>query len=62
MPTDPDDIRVYAEHLRRDAETYFADVEHDFRCLDHEGRNVFGQACRVSEGYARVLELQGEAE
>ena len=62
MPADPDDIRGYAELLRRDAEPRFADVEHYFRCLDHERRNVFGQARGVSEGHARVLELQGEAE
>ncbi|MDO6732892.1 hypothetical protein Q4577_23035 [Marinovum sp. 2_MG-2023] len=31
MPTDPDDVRAYADLLRREAETYFADVEQYFR-------------------------------
>ena len=61
MPTDPDDIRTYVELLRRDAETYFTDVEHYFRCLDQERREVFDQARDVSEGFARVLEFQGRA-
>ncbi|SFR57201.1 hypothetical protein SAMN04488002_3327 [Litoreibacter janthinus] len=34
MPTDPDDVRAYADLMRRDAEVYFADVERYFRCLD----------------------------
>jgi hypothetical protein len=58
MPTNADDVRAYADLLRRDAETYFAEVERYFRCLDQERREVFEQARAVSEGYARVLELQ----
>ncbi len=57
MPTDPDDVRAYADLLRRDAEAYFAEVEQYFRCQDQERREVFEQAREVSEGYARVLEI-----
>ena len=57
MPTDPDDVRSYADLLRRDAEMYFTDVERYFRCLDQQRREVFDQAREVSGGYARVLEL-----
>lgn len=57
MPTDPDDVRAYADLLRRDAETYFIDVERYFRCLDQQRREVFEQARVVSGDYARVLEF-----
>ncbi|MEP1308033.1 MAG: hypothetical protein ABJK80_01185, partial [Marinomonas sp.] len=59
MPTDPDDVRAYAYLLRRDAKTYFTDVERYFRCLDRQRREVFEQARVVSGDYARVLEIQG---
>lgn len=49
MTTDPVDVRAYADLLRRDAETYFDDVEQYFRCQDEELRKVFGQAHKVSE-------------
>ncbi|WP_412553506.1 hypothetical protein [Shimia sp. MIT1388] len=62
MPTNADDVRDYADLLRRDAETYFADVERYFRCLDQQRREVFDQARVASEDYARVLELlEGES-
>lgn len=60
MPTDADDVRAYADLLRRDAEAYFADVENYFRCQDQERREVFVQAREFSEAYARLLELEAE--
>ncbi|WP_254441794.1 MULTISPECIES: hypothetical protein [unclassified Ruegeria] len=61
MPTNADDVRAYADLLRRDAETYFADVERYFRCLDQQRREVFDQARAASEDYARFWELlEGE--
>ena len=57
MPTDADGVWAYADLLRRDAETYFDDVEQYFRCQDEERREVFEQARAVSEDYARVLEI-----
>jgi hypothetical protein len=57
MPTDPDDVRAYANLLRRDAEAYFDDAEQYFRCQDQERREVFEQVRAVSEDYARVLEV-----
>jgi len=57
MPTDSDDVRAYADLLRRDAEAYFADVERYFFCLDQQRREVFEQARAASEDYARVLEV-----
>ncbi|AVO39874.1 hypothetical protein C6Y53_17480 [Pukyongiella litopenaei] len=58
MPTNADDVRAYADLLRRDAETYFTNVERYFRCLDQQRREVFEQARVVSGDYARVLELE----
>jgi hypothetical protein len=60
IPTDPDDVRPYADLLRRDAETYFTDVEQYFRCQDQERGEVFVQARKFSEAYARLLELEAE--
>ena len=57
MPTDSDDVRAYADLLRRDAEAYFDDAEQYFRCQDQERREVFEQARAVNEDYARVLEI-----
>lgn len=57
MPTNASDVRAYANLLRRDAETYFTDVERYFRCLDQQRREVFEQARVVSGDYARVLEF-----
>lgn len=59
MPTDPDDVRAYADLLRRDAETYFDDVEQYFRCQAEERREVFGQARKMSEDYAQIFEILG---
>ena len=57
MPTNADDVRAYADLLRRDAETYFTDVERYFCCLDQQMREGFEQARVVSGDYARVLEF-----
>jgi len=57
MAANPDVVRAYADLLKRDAETYFFDVERYFRCRELERREVIGQAHEVSEGYARVLEV-----
>jgi hypothetical protein len=59
MPTDADDVRAFSGLLRRDAETYFDDVEQYFRCQDDERREVFEQAREASENYACVLEVLG---
>ncbi len=57
MPTNADDVRAYADLLRRDAETYFTNVERYFRCLDQQRREVFDQARAASEDYACVMEI-----
>ena len=57
MPTDPDDVRAYADLLRRDAEAYFDDAEQYFRCQDQERRDVFEQAREVSKNYESALDV-----
>lgn len=49
MPTNTDEVQEYADLLRREAETYFTDVERYFRCLDQQRREVFDQARVASE-------------
>jgi hypothetical protein len=56
VPTRVEDIRVYSELLRRDVETYFADVQRYFHCIDAERGEVFNEAGSVTEEYQRVLE------
>lgn len=56
VPERVDDIRAYSDLLRRDIETYFADVQRYFRCIDTERGEVFAEAGRVTEEYQRVFE------
>ena len=56
MPADPEDIRVYADLLRRDMEAYFGDVERHFRCQDVQRSEVFEEVKQASETYSRVLD------
>jgi hypothetical protein len=60
LPADPADIRTYADILRADFETYFADAQAYFRCFEQERNRAFVDAQEVTEAYARMLELLGE--
>ena len=55
-PSSPEDMRIYADLIRVDFETYIADVQEYFRCLDAERARVFAEAQEVSEDYGRFLE------
>lgn len=57
VPERAEDIRAYSELLRRDVETYFADVQRYFRCIDAERGEVFVEAGRVTEEFERVLDI-----
>jgi len=48
-------MRAYADLIRSDFESYIADVQHYFRCLDTERARAFVEAREVSEDYARFL-------
>jgi len=56
VPADPEGIRVYADLLRRDMETYFGDAERYFRCQDVQRSEVFEEVRLASEAYGRVFE------
>lgn len=60
LPTDPADIRAYAELLRRNFETYFAEAQIFFRCMEQVRRAVFDEAQHVTDDYARMIEVVGE--
>nr|WP_245964011.1 hypothetical protein [Roseibaca ekhonensis] len=55
MPQSQDDMRTYAELIRADFETYIANVQDYFRCVDEERARAFAEAREVSEGYGRFL-------
>ena len=56
VPSDPDAQREFAALIRGDFETYMADVQEYFRCLDAERARAFEEARKVSEEYGRFLQ------
>lgn len=54
-------MRLYADLLRADFETYIADVQVYFRCLDAERARAFTEARNVSEDYGRFQRAQDRA-
>lgn len=60
IPTDPADIRAYADLLQQDFEAYFADAQAYFRCMEQERQRVFREAQDVTEAYGWMIEVVGE--
>lgn len=56
VPDDPQAQREYADLISQDFETYIADVQEYFRCLDTERNRAFEEAREVSEEYGRFLQ------
>ena len=56
VPADLESIRIYADLLRRDMETYFGDAESYFRCQDVQRSEVFEEVRLASEAYGRGFE------
>ena len=56
LPQSREDMRLYADLLRADFETYIAEVQTYFRCLDDERARAFVEAREVSEEYGRLVE------
>ncbi len=48
-------MRTYANLIRGDFESYIADVQDYFRCLDEERARAFVEAREVSEEYGRFV-------
>lgn len=55
LPQSQDDMWTYADLIREDFETYIADVQDYFRCVDEERARAFAEAREVSEEYGRFL-------
>ena len=60
VPTDPQDVQEYRDLIGRDFETYIADIQAYFRCLEEERARAFEEAREVSEEYGRFLRITGE--
>ena len=59
VPSDPTAAREFADLIRADFETYLADVQSYFQCLDAERSRAFNEAREVSEEYGRFIETVG---
>lgn len=57
VPTDPQDVQEYRDLIGRDFETYIADIQSYFRCLEEERARAFEEAREVSHEYGRFLEI-----
>jgi hypothetical protein len=53
LPQSREDMRRYADLLRADFETYIAEVQTYFRCLDEERARAFVEAREVVEQYGQ---------
>ena len=60
VPTDPQDVQEYRDLIGRDFETYIADIQAYFRCLEEERARAFEEAREVSEEYGRFLLITGD--
>lgn len=56
VPSDSEAQQEFADLIRQDFETYIADVQEYFRCLDTERARAFKEAGEVSEEYGRFLQ------
>lgn len=57
VPSDPRDVRAYADLLRQDFETYIAEFEAYMRCLDIEWARAFQEGQAVVREYGLFQEL-----
>ncbi len=60
VPTDPDDVQEYRDLIGRDFETYIADIQAYFRCLEEERVRAFEEAREVSQEYELFLKIRGQ--
>ena len=61
LPQSSAAMRAYADLLRRDFETYLADIQAYFRCLDTERDRAFREAARVTAQYGAFLDALRKA-
>lgn len=60
VPTDPQDVQEYRDLIGADFETYIADIQSYFQCLEEERARAFEEAREVSQEYGRFLGIVGE--
>lgn len=60
VPTDPKDVQEYRDLIGRDFETYIADIQSYFLCLEEERARAFEEAREVSEEYGRFMQITKE--
>ena len=60
VPHDPETQREFEDLIRQDFETYIADVQEYFRCLDTERARAFQEARKMSEEYGRFLQKMSQ--
>ncbi|SOC21498.1 hypothetical protein SAMN05877809_1175 [Rhodobacter sp. JA431] len=53
LPSSKEDMHLYADLIRGDFETYIAEVQDYFRCMDEERSRTFVEAKEASEDYGR---------
>lgn len=56
VPQDMAAAREYANLIRKDFETYLAEIGTYFRCLDVERARAFAEAEEVAEEYGRFID------
>lgn len=56
LPQAREDMRIYSDLIRGDFETYIAEVQDYFRCIDEERARAFSEAREVSEDYGRFID------
>ena len=60
VPTDPQDVQEYRDLIGRDFETYIAEIQSYFQCLEEERARAFQEEREVTEEYGRFLEIVRE--
>ena len=60
VPTDPQDVQEYRDLIGRDFESYIADIQSYFRCLEEERVRAFEEAREVSQEYGRFLQITSD--
>ena len=56
LPQARSDMRNHSDLIREDFESYIAQVQDYFRCIDEERARAFVEAREVTEDYARFID------
>jgi hypothetical protein len=56
LPQARQDMRIYSDLIREDFESYIAQVQDYFHCIDEERARAFVEAREVTEDYGRFID------